>query len=311
MNHVPVLLPETLRLLDPQPGDTVIDATVGAGGHAAALLERIGPTGRLLGLDRDPAAPFLAARTLQRFAPQTTLVHASFENLQAAANEQGIDRAACILFDLGLSSMLLAEPDRGFSFQNDGPLDMRFDPCHDRQTAADLLNSATFKKLRSILITYGEEPHATAIARAIVAARQKQKLSTTHHLFLAVRDAVRTHRGRIDPATRTFQAIRIAVNRELDVLSAALPQALALLAPGGRLAVISFHSLEDRIVKQFFKRETRGCLCPPEFPVCICGHAATVSILTPKPVTPSPDERLNNPRSRSAKLRSILKRQNV
>lgn len=311
MGHEPVLLSEVISLLNPQPHASVLDATVGAGGHAAALLAHTTPDGRLLGLDRDPDALAIAQRMLADSAASATLVHGSFEHLERLASDHGFTGFDCILFDLGLSSMELADANRGFSFRTEGPLDMRFDPCHDRTTAADLVNRLPFEKLRSILVTYGEEPHATAIAHAIVVRRKKQNISTTRQLLLAVRDAVRTTRGHIDPATRTFQAIRIAVNRELDALSAALPQALRLLNAGGRLAVISFHSLEDRIVKEFFKREARDCVCPPELPVCVCQHHSQLAILTPKPMRPGEAEVDRNRRSRSAKLRAIVKRTSV
>lgn len=306
--HQPVLRAEVLALLDPQPHETAIDATVGAGGHALALLTRTAPDGRLLALDRDPAALAIARRTLRAEGSRVTFVHAPFSALAAAAHEHGFGPVDLMLFDLGLSSMQLNDPRRGFSFQVQGPLDMRMDPCHQRETAADLVNQLPFPKLRSILLKYGEEPHAGSIAHAIVAERQKQKVSTTHHL-LAVLDQVRTIRRRWHhPATLTFQALRLAVNRELEELQSALPQALGLLKPGGRLAVIAFHSLEDRLVKEFFRAEARGCRCPPELPVCTCGHRPVVSLLTRRAIRPSADEVSTNPRSRSAKLRAIRKR---
>lgn len=310
MRHRPVLLPETLALLDPQPGETFLDATVGAAGHARAILGKLGPKGKLLGLERDQSALSITKKEFAADA-RTTFVHGSFEHLESIALTHGFAAVDGILFDLGLSSMELADAQRGFSFQVNGPLDMRFDQCHDTTTAADLVNRLSRAQLRSILVQYGEEPHAGRIASAIVSKRKKQKLSTTHHLLLAVLDAVRTTRGRIHPATRTFQALRIAVNRELEALTAALPQALRLLAAGGRMAVISFHSLEDRIVKQYFRRESQGCVCPPEFPICVCGHTASIALLTKKIITPSPAEIADNPRSRSAKLRGVKKRNSL
>lgn len=309
MRHTPVLLQETIALLAPQPGEIFLDATLGAGGHARTLLEQLGPTGKLLGLDRDNTA--LTTTKKELTDRRLTTVHGSFEHLQKIADEQGFSEVDGILFDLGLSSMELADAQRGFSFQMNGPLDMRFDQCHDTTTAADLVNRLSLAQLRSILVRYGEETHAGRIASAIVLRRKKQTISTTHHLLLAVLDAVRTTRSRIHPATRTFQALRIVVNRELEALAAALPQAVHLLKPGGRLAVISFHSLEDRIVKQYFRRESRGCICPPEFPICTCGHQASIALLTTKPITPSDAEIRANPRSRSAKLRGIKKRNSV
>lgn len=307
MQHTPVLLAETLNLLDPQPGDTVIDATVGSGGHARALLEAIGPRGKLLALDRDPDALSTAKTELCQHSAQVRFVHASFESLEAIARREGFTNVQRILFDLGLSSPQLADPQRGFSFQTDGPLDMRFDPCHDQTTAADLVNRSSFTTLRSILAEYGEESQAADVARALVRARTKQTISTTHQL-LTVLEGVRTDRRRHHPATQIFQALRIAVNRELEVLTAALPQALRLLAPGGRLAVITFHSLEDRSVKQFFRGEARGCLCAPESPICVCEHQATIGLVTRKAVVPAGDEVRRNPRARSAKLRVVIKR---
>lgn len=309
MRHTPVLVQETIALLAPQPGEIFIDATLGAGGHARALLEHLGPTGKLLGLDRDNTA--LTTTKKELTDRRMTTVHGSFEHLQPIANGQGFSEVDGILFDLGLSSMELADAQRGFSFQVNGPLDMRFDQCHDTTTAADLVNRLSLAQLRSILVRYGEETHAGRIASAIVQRRKKQTISTTHHLLLAVLDAVRTTRSRIHPATRTFQALRIAVNRELEALTAVLPQAVNLLKPGGRLVIISFHSLEDRIAKQYFRRESHGCVCPPEFPICTCGHQASIALLTTKPITPSADEIRANPRSRSAKLRGIKKRNSV
>ncbi|MBI3115422.1 MAG: 16S rRNA (cytosine(1402)-N(4))-methyltransferase RsmH [Candidatus Kerfeldbacteria bacterium] len=309
MRHTPVLLTETLNLLRPTRGEHFIDATLGAGGHAQAILDRTAPDGTLLGLDRDPHALSQTTHELARFSARATFVHGSFDQLESIATKHGFASVDGILFDLGLSSMLVADPTRGFSFQSDGPLDMRFDPTEDTPTAADLVNTLSAAQLRSMLRTYGEEPHAERIANAIVQQRKKQKLSTTRHLLLTVLAGSRARGPRHHhPATRTFQALRIAVNRELEQLEAALPQAVALLAPGGRLAVVSFHSLEDRIVKQFFKRESKGCLCPPEFPVCTCGHRASIALLTTHALTPSREEQRQNPRSRSAKLRGITKR---
>jgi len=288
-----------LTFLAVRPGGTYIDATVGGGGHAAAILTASAPDGRLLGLDRDPAALEIARRRLAPFGDRALLRHGSFARLALLA--QDIAPVDGVVFDLGLSSLQLADPRRGFAFSREGPLDMRFDPEAGGPTAADLVNTLSVKELAEVLYRYGEERQARRIAEAIVAARP---VRTTTELAEVVAAAVGSRRGRIHPATRTFQALRIAVNRELDALAEALPQALDLLAPGGRLVVISFHSLEDRIVKRFLRRESRDCICPPETPICTCGHRARLRVLTPKPVRPSPEEVAANPRSRSARLRA-------
>jgi len=286
--------------LELQPGDQVIDATVGGGGHAAGILAASGPDGRLLGFDRDPAALETARDRLARYGDRVILVHRSYEFIGADAGRYGFVGVNAVVFDLGFSSLQLADPQRGFAFMADGPLDMRFDPTEDRPTAADLVNERPEEELRDILVRYGEERQARRIAHAIVAARP---LHATGALARVVTEAVGGRRERIHPATRTFQALRIAVNDELGVLARALPQAVELLAPGGRLAVIAFHSLEDRLVKQYLQRESRDCLCPPEVPVCRCGHKATLRLVGRKPVQPGPVETDANPRARSARLR--------
>lgn len=252
--HVPVLLQQVLAFLEVRPGGTYVDGTVGGGGHAEAVLVSSTPDGRLLGLDRDPAALEAAGQRLAPFGERVTLRHGSFARLSALA--EGFRLADGVLLDLGLSSLQLADPARGFAFSREGPLDMRFDPTEECSTAADLVNSLSVKELAILLYRYGEEPQARRIAEAIVAARP---LRTTLQLARVVEDATK-RRERIHPATRTFQALRIAVNRELEALEAALPQALDLLRPGGRLVVISFHSLEDRIVKRFLRQEARDCI---------------------------------------------------
>lgn len=309
MPHLPVLVAEAVAILDPRPGDQVIDGTVGPGGHARALLLRLGPAGRLLALDRDPSALSSARQTLGHDS-RVTLAHGSFADLKAVAEEQGVARADRILLDLGVSSLQLDNPGRGFAFSQNGPLDMRLDPTTQRTTAADLVNRLPLHDLRQLLDKYGEEPHALAVARAIVAARKKNRLETTHDLLTALAGAHGRHRRRHHPATLTFQALRLAVNRELEALAAALPQAIDLLVPEGRLAVISFHSLEDRIVKNAFRTAARDCICPPEQPICTCRARAIVRLLTPKAIQPTPDEIQHNPRSRSARLRAIEKRTN-
>lgn len=297
--HIPVLLQSVLTFLDVKPGGTYVDGTVGGGGHAVSILAASAPDGRLLGLDRDPEALEMAAQRLASFGDRVTLRHGSFAFLSHLAED--VAPVDGVLLDLGLSSMQLADPDRGFAFSREGPLDMRFDPTSPGPTAADLVNERSVKELADILYRYGEERQSRRIARAIVAARP---LSTTAELAEVVTAAQRGRRGHIHPATRTFQALRIAVNDELGALETALPQAVDLLAPGGRLVVISFHSLEDRIVKHYIRREAKDCVCPPDLPICACDHDARLEVLTSKPVRPDEEEVEDNPRARSARLRA-------
>lgn len=299
-DHVPVLVDEVLAHLDPRPGAVIVDATVGEGGHAEAILQRIAPAGRLIGLDRDPDALARAEERLRRFGRNVTLRHANFADLDDILDALGVKAVDGILFDLGLSARQLLDPERGFSFDHPGPLDMRVDRSQVT-TAADLVNSLPERDLADLLARYGEERAARRIAREIVARRP---LRTTVDLVRAVEAAVGGRRTRIHPATRTFQALRIATNGELAALERALPQAIRRLRPGGRLCVISFHSLEDRIVKGALARHSRGCVCPPEVPECRCGGTKLVRILTKKPVVPSPEEVRRNPRARSARLRA-------
>ncbi|MBI2528121.1 MAG: 16S rRNA (cytosine(1402)-N(4))-methyltransferase RsmH [Candidatus Rokubacteria bacterium] len=290
MAHLPVLVDEVTFLLRPRRGGWVVDGTVGMGGHAERLLESARPAARLLGLDRDPEALACARRRLQRFGDRVVLTHGSFRHLSRHAADAGVSEAAAILLDLGLSSSQLDVSARGFSFQGDELLDMRFDPTRGA-TAADLLGSLPQQELARILFEYGDEPHARRIARRIVEARERAPLRTTADLVAVVKRGVPraawSHRTHV--ATRTFQALRMAVNDEIAALAEALPQAAALLAPGGRLGVISFHSGEDRVVKRHFRSLTRG------------GFAE----LEPSPITPGPDEVRDNPRARSAKLRVL------
>jgi 16S rRNA (cytosine1402-N4)-methyltransferase len=298
LGHIPVLYQEVLTGLQIKPGGRYIDATVGGGGHASGILVASAPDGDLLGIDADPMAVALAGERLAESGKRVALVQGNFADLEGIALEHGFCPVDGILLDLGLSSLQLEAEGRGFSFQLDGPLDMRFDPSQTT-TAADLVNGLSVEELADILFRYGEEPRSRRIARAIVAGRP---IHTTGELAALVERAV-GRRRRLHPATRTFQALRVAINEELECLAEALPQALRLLMSGGRLAIISFHSLEDRKVKQFFRNEARDCLCPPEVPVCICGHRATLGIVTKKPIRPSAEEVAANPRSRSAKLR--------
>lgn len=297
--HHPVLYQEVINALMPRSPGKYVDATVGAGGHAWGILEASAPEGRLLGLDRDPQALALASQRLSVFSGRFILIQAAYDTLQDQLHTIGWEHVNGILFDLGVSSMQLDQPERGFSFLHDGPLDMRFDPS-DPLTASDLVNSLSEAELADLIWRYGEERHARRIARAII---QNRPLSTTRELAEVIRRAVGRYSSDLHPATRTFQALRIAVNRELERLEAALPQAVTALAPGGRLAVIAFHSLEDRLVKQFFRRESTQCLCPPQQPQCTCGHQATLREITHHPIRPRAEEIQANPRARSARLR--------
>jgi 16S rRNA (cytosine1402-N4)-methyltransferase len=297
--HIPVLFQAVLAGLQARPGGRYIDATLGGGGHAAGILAASSPGGRLLGLDRDPVALEVARVQLASYAGRFVFAHSSFGRLAEIAHVHRFVPADGVLFDLGLSSLQLADPSRGFAFMKDGPLDMRFDQAQGDLTAAELVNHCSLEELKALLYRYGEEKQARRIAEAIVAARP---ICTTKELA-AVVDQVVGRRGRIHPATRTFQALRIAVNDELATLGVVLPQVVDILAPGGRLAVISFHSLEDRLVKRFLRRESRDCICPPEMPVCTCGHKATLRLVTRKPIQPTADEVAANPRARSARLR--------
>lgn len=303
--HEPVLLQEVVEWLAPRPGATIVDATVGAGGHAEALLERAGPGGQLLGLDRDWDALGAAAGRLAGAAGRWTLQHARFGRLAEAAREAGIERADAVLFDVGISSLALDRAERGFSFSQEGPLDMRMDRRQGRR-AADIVREADVKELTRLFRAFGELPEAQRVARAIVRARAAEPIETTGRLVAAVRGALPAE-TRNRSLARVFQSLRIAVNDEIEELRAALPQALHLLAPGGRLAVISFHSLEDRIVKEFVRIWQGACSCPPDLPVCVCGRRAVVRDLTRGVVRPSAEEVSRNPRARSARLRVAIK----
>ncbi len=307
LQHIPVLYQEVLEGLNIRPGRErgarrYIDATVGLGGHARGILEGSAPDGRLLALDADPAALALAREYLSDFAQRVTWACGRHTELASLARRHGFDPVDGILMDLGVSSLQLDDPSRGFSFQVEGPLDMRM--SDEGLTAEQVVNTRDEQELARVIYEYGEERHARRIARAICAHRP---LHTTTELADVVAAAVRRASGgqreRIHPATRTFQALRIVVNDELASLEAALPQAVELLAPGGRLVVIAFHSLEDRIVKQFMRRESRDCICPPRLPMCVCEHRATIKEVTRKPIRPTEQEVACNPRSRSARLR--------
>jgi 16S rRNA (cytosine1402-N4)-methyltransferase len=297
--HTPVLYQNVLLQLNLRSGGHYIDGTVGAGGHAAGILEGTSPNGKLLGLDRDPVALELARQYLQDFGERFELRHASYAQMQEVARSLGWTNVDGILLDLGLSSMQVDQAERGFSFAREGRLDMRFDPTTG-QNAHELVNGLSEEDLRDILWRFGEEPKARAIAKAIVAARP---LQTTTELAAVIASAAGRKRKGVHSATRSFQAIRIAVNDELEQLKIGLKQGVELLAPGGRLAVIAFHSLEDRIVKNYLRDESRDCICPPEVPVCVCDHKARLRLITRRVIKPDVDEIEANPRARSARLR--------
>ena len=301
--HLPVLYHEIINELQPQSGGYYVDGTLGAGGHAWGILDASSPDGKLLGLDLDPHALKLAEKKLAPFDDRIFLKKASYVTLrkELAALQWGAVQG--IVLDLGVSSMQLDESGRGFSFRLDAPLDMRFDP-QGLTTAADLVNNLPETDLADLIYRYGEERRSRRVARAIVKARP---VNTTGQLATVVARAMSSGKSGRHPATRTFQALRIAVNHELEAIGQVLPEAVAALAPSGRLAVISFHSLEDRIVKQFFRYASRDCVCPPKQPICTCEHKACISEITRKPIQPAEAEVLQNPRARSARLRVVEK----
>ncbi len=300
--HEPVLQREVLAALACRPGGFWVDGTVGGGGHAEAILRATSPGGRLLACDRDAGAVEAARARLRPFGDRVDLRHADYRRLPALLDEIGAAPVSGILLDLGISSLQIDDPGRGFSFQKDGPLDMRIDRSQPG-TAADLVNALPEEELAAILREFGEEKRARRIAHAVARARDSAPIRTTLELAGIV-TAVVAGTSRIHPATRTFQALRIATNRELEGLDLFLEEAIARLAPGGRIAAISFHSLEDRVVKRTFRRLTRRCLCPRGLPVCACGRPGVVRLVQTRAVRPSQEEVRSNPRSRSAKLRA-------
>ena len=307
VQHVPVMADEVVELLAPVAGSRHVDATLGGGGHAQRILDACDPDGRLLGLDADGAAiARVQARLGQRYGDRLRLRQANFRELAEVAPAEGFDPIDGCLFDLGLSSFQLADEERGFGIRTGGPLDMRFDTGRG-VPAAELLATLDQGELAALLRRYGEEPFAGRIARAIVAARRTAPIATAEDLAALVARAAPGRapgRRRVHPATRVFQALRIAVNEELDALEAALAAAMDLLRPGGRLVVLSYHSLEDRIVKRFLQAERRGCICPPEAPVCVCGKSPRLRLVTRPSLTPTAAEVAANPRARSARLRA-------
>jgi 16S rRNA (cytosine1402-N4)-methyltransferase len=297
--HTPVLYQHVLAGLNMQTGERYIDGTVGAGGHAFGILEGSAPGGELLGIDRDPEALAIAGKRLEAFRNRVHLVHGSYASMVEIAGGIGWKSVHGVLLDLGLSSMQLGNPERGFSFRMEGPIDMRFDPTQ-ATTASQIVNQASEDELADVLWRYGEVRKSRRIAREIIAARP---LDSTLDLADVLKRVAPTRKRKIDPATQVFQALRIAVNDELGQLTQGLDAMLDLLEGGGRLVVISFHSLEDRIVKRFITRESRDCICPPEQPVCTCGHQAVLEPVTKKPIRPDEEEISRNPRARSARLR--------
>jgi len=306
-DHVPVLAHEVRASLAVRPGQTVVDATFGAGGHATLLAADLQGRGKLIAIDRDPTAHEYFDRFEKSARVSARLLRGDFGVVLEQLAENGV-RADAILLDLGISSMQVDRPERGFSYATDAPLDMRMDPSSE-QTAAAIVNTWDEKELATVFRHYGEERFATPIARAIVRRRAERPFTRTGDLVDVIKLAIPTPArfGEGHPAKRVFQALRIAVNDELGQLEAALPAALAMLRTGGRLAVISFHSLEDRIVKRFFADQAKGCTCPPEFPVCVCGKEPTLRLLTRKPMRPSAREIDANPRAASARLRAAVR----
>ncbi len=306
--HVPVMLEQVLSFLQPCLGGDILDGTLGGGGHAAALLESSRGKGRLLGLDCDPRALLVARQRLAPFVGQHVTLHANFSQAAAVLREVGWAGVNGLLLDLGFSSLQVEDGERGFSFLRPGPLDMRMDQSGG-QSAADIVNASSEEELHRILREYGEERAARTIARAILQERIRGPITTTTTLVKiierSVRRPARHRRYRVHAATQTFQALRIAVNQELQHLAAFLQEGYTLLRPGGRLVVLSYHSLEDRLVKNAFRRWASACICPPQLQVCACDWEPQVRVLTPKPLTPTGQEVMENPRARSAHLRAV------
>ena len=306
-DHIPVLAEEVRQLLAVAPGDTLVDATFGAGGHAALLAADLKQRGRVIAIDRDPSVRPYFERFRRQAGVPARLLRGDFAVVLRRLAENGVQVDA-ILLDLGVSSMQLDRPERGFSYATDAPLDMRMDPSAEL-SARDLVNEGSERELEAIFRRYGEERYARQIARAIARRRREHPIERTGELVEVIKGAIPTPArfGDGHPAKRVFQALRIAVNGELDALQAALPEAVRMLRPGGRLAVISFHSLEDRIVKRFLRMQERGCTCPPDFPVCVCGREPLLRSLTRKAVRPSASEMATNPRAAPARLRAAAK----
>ena len=309
--HVPVMLGEVLRELDPKPGDIVCDCTLGGAGHTVELARRVAPDGLSIGIDQDDMALAAATERFEREVPQGRhlFLKGNFGDLDELLVKAEVPGVDCFLFDLGVSSPQLDIPERGFSYNEDAPLDMRMDPGTHTQTAAEVINTYDEADLARILSVYGDEKFASRIAREIVRRRAKEPIRTTFELVDAIKAAIpaaeRRH-GR-HPARKTFQAMRLEVNHELEVLERGLEAAIRWLNPGGRVCVISYHSLEDRIVKHLFGEMSQGCTCPPDLPVCVCGHVPIIRVKTRKPLVAGEEELERNPRARSAKTRVAVK----
>lgn len=305
--HQPVLLKEVLQYLAPGRNQNFIDATLGAAGHAEKILQLTGPEGKLLGLDWDIESIKASRERLKAYAGRVTLINASYTKIKQVVYDKKFSPIHGVLLDLGLSSDQLKDSGRGFSFQVNEPLDMRFSVKDNELTAAEILNTWPEKRIKEILIKNSEERQAGRIAAAIVQQRKEKNFATTMELVSLVMQIVARGKSKIHPATKTFQALRMEVNRELENISLVLNDLIEFLKPGSRIAVISFHSVEDRVVKDIFKRESIGCLCPPEIPVCRCRHEAKLKLITKKPIASSEQEIAGNFRSRSAKLRVVEK----
>ena len=307
-SHKPVLLCECLEGLNINPDGVYVDGTAGGAGHSFEIASRLTGRGLLLALDQDETAVRVASERLSRFGEHARVIHSNFCNLEAVCKSEGVEKIDGLLLDLGVSSYQLDTPERGFSYQNDAPLDMRMDRGNPL-TAYDIVNTYPEEEIKRILWEYGEEKFASRIASNIIRARETAAISTTGELVEIIKRSIPAHcrEGGHHPAKRSFQAIRIAVNAELDVIAPAIRSAVRLLNPGGRIAIITFHSLEDRIVKQTFQELAQGCTCPKDFPVCVCGNKPKIKILTKKPILPTEQELEENPRSRSAKLRVAQK----
>ncbi len=309
-NHTSVLLAETIDYLNIKTAGVYVDGTLGGGGHAYEICKRLGPDGRLIGIDQDAAAIEAGEKRLETFKDRVDIVRDNYCHMRQVLSALGIERVDGIILDLGVSSFQLDTAERGFSYREDAPLDMRMDQRQEL-TARDIVNTYPESELYRIIRDYGEDKFAKNIARHIVAARQRQPIETTVELADVIRDAIPARaRGGGHPARRTFQAIRIELNHELDVLRGSLDDMIELLSDDGRLCVITFHSLEDRIVKTIFKKNEHPCECPPDFPVCVCGKKPKGMVATRKPVLPSEAELLANPRAKSAKLRVFIRKEN-
>lgn len=307
--HIPVIKNETLELLAPKPGGVYVDATLGGGSFAAAILERIGCNGLVIGIDKDPDAIEYSRSKLSQYDNAIRVIKGDFRNLRSILKSEGVAEIDGVVFDLGVSSWQLDQERRGFSFMRDEPLLMKMDPEENGPSAADIVNTYSESELEDLMRNYGEERYARRIARAIVERRNRAPISRTSELVDTIVSTVggAYKRQQIHPATRVFLALRIATNKELDALEQALPAAIEVLKSGGRICVISFHSLEDRIVKSVFRRYSGKCICPRNLPSCQCEARLALKVLTPKPVVPTEEEVRINPRSRSARLRCAEK----